>query len=216
MPRFVIVSDTHCQHRKVVVPDGDIFVHCGDITGKGELGVLEDFCYWMKALPHKHKVVIMGNHEVGLEHSGTKRDEALEMLNASCSYLEDSSIVIEGLKIFGSPYTPRFFDWSFNADRGSVIRKHWDKIDDAVNVIITHGPPYGIMDEAPRGVFGFENVGCQDLLDRIKQLPDLKLHAFGHIHEGYGQQQIGNVRVVNASSCTGAYLPINPPVVIDL
>jgi Icc-related predicted phosphoesterase len=160
----------------------------------------------------------MGNHDL-FEHPGTKKTEAIRMVSEVATYLEDSSVVIDGLKIHGSPWTPRFFDWAFNADRGRVIRKHWDKIPDDCACLITHGPPYGILDEAPRGVFGFENVGCQDLLDRIKQLPDLKLHAYGHIHREANDIKTivkGNTTFVNASTCDGAYLPVNPPVVIDL
>ena len=215
--RIVAISDTHSYHRQVDVPPGDVFVCCGDITFKGELKIVEDFCAWMKILPHRHKICIFGNHEVGFEH-GSKREPAIKMIkDAGAHYLEDSGIEIEGLKCYGSPITKRFFDWEFNRSPGAEILRHWDMIPENTELLFTHGQPYGINDLAPRGFGEFEHVGDTDLLARVKQLPKLKAYIGGHLHTPGGTQTtIDGVIYANAAICTEQYKPTNKPIVIDL
>jgi Icc-related predicted phosphoesterase len=214
--KIVAISDTHSHHRKLIIPEADVLVHAGDITWRGELPIVEDFANWLKELPIKHKIVIFGNHELGFR-AGYKREPAIKLLqDAGIIYLEDSGINIEGVQFWGSPWQPWFHDWEFNLQRGKDIAAMWAKIPDNTNVLITHGPPYLIMDEAPRGVFDHENVGCKDLLDRLGNLTELKYHVFGHIHHGYGTKQMGPCTFVNASSCTEKYNPENPPIVVEI
>jgi Icc-related predicted phosphoesterase len=204
--KIICISDTHGQHRKLNVPDGDILIHAGDITFRGEFDILRDFNIWLGELPHRHKIYIAGNHDITHETKNAKS------LITNATYLQDSSIVIDSIKFYGSPWTPRFFDWAFNADRGSAIRKIWNKIPIDTNVLITHGPVYGILDTVPNGL----QVGCSDLKDRIKELPDLKLHVCGHVHNGYGIETADNVMYINSSTCTESYSPKNKCIVIDL
>ena len=214
--KIVAISDTHAKHRELVIPDGDVLVHAGDVTWKGELSIVEDFANWLKDLPHKHKVIIFGNHELGFQY-GPKREKAIELIkNAGVTYLENDGATIEGVNFWGSPVQPWFHDWEWNYPRGPGIAAIWSKIPDDTNVLITHGPPAYIMDEAPRDWSGFENVGCKDLLDRIGNLENLKAHIFGHIHAGYGTKQVGQCIFVNAASCTEAYSATNPPIVIEV
>ena len=121
---------------------------------------------------------------------------------------------LEGLKFWGSPWTPVFFNWAFNLERGDAIAERWGRIPDDTDVLITHGPPAGILDKiiSPTGIIC---PGCDDLAERVAGL-SLKLHIFGHIHEGYGQEQIGDCLHVNASTCNDSFKPLNPPIVIDL
>jgi Icc-related predicted phosphoesterase len=204
--KIICISDTHGQHRKLNVPDGDILIHAGDITFRGEFDILRDFNIWLGELPHRHKIYIAGNHDITHETKNAKS------LITNATYLQDSSIVIDGIKFYGSPWTPRFFDWAFNVDRGTVIRKIWSKIPNDTNVLITHGPIYGILDTVPSGL----QVGCSDLKDRIKELPDLKLHVCGHIHNSYGVKTIDNTIYVNAAVCTENYQAINKPIVVEI
>lgn len=214
--KLVCISDTHSYHRKISIPDGDVLIHCGDITWRGELPIIEDFSIWLKGLPHPNKLIIFGNHELGFEF-GYKRPLAIDMIKkAGAVYLEDSGIEINGVKFWGSPIQPFFHAWEFNRHRGADIVKHWDLIPYDTNVLITHGPPAHIRDEAPRDFGGYENVGCKDLLNKIDNLSNLKAHIFGHIHAGYGTKQIARCTFVNASSCTEAYNPINAPIVIEV
>lgn len=218
MPKICAISDTHSYHRKLVIPECDLLIHAGDITWKGELDIIEDFSNWLKELPIKHKIIVMGNHEIGLENSA-KGNIAIKMIEGSGAiYLENTSTIIDGLKIHGSPCSPFFHNWQWNRHRGKDIAAEWAKIPNDVDILITHSPPYMILDEVPRGVSSVENVGCKDLLERIDQLKQLKLNVFGHIHEGASETPMERygVKYVNASSCNKKYEPINKPVVIDL
>jgi Icc-related predicted phosphoesterase len=214
MTRICCISDTHSFHRKLEIPECDILVHSGDITGHGELGILDDFCEWLQALPVKDIVVIAGNHD--FFERGHKRQPALDMLNQACHYIEDSSVEIAGLKFHGSPITPYFFDWSWNRQRGPDISRHWDLIPDDTDVLVTHGPPMGILDGVPRNWGDVEHIGCADLLRHLERLKQLKLHCFGHCHGGYGHIERNGIHFVNAASCTEQYRPTNPPIIIDL
>jgi Icc-related predicted phosphoesterase len=110
-------------------------------------------------------------------------------------YLEDSGITIEGLKIWGSPISPNYHSWAFNCERGEEIRKHWDLIPEDTDILITHCPPFGILDFDPEG----KPKGCEDLLTIIQQKVKPRLHIFGHLHDAHGQIQIGETLFVNAS-----------------
>jgi hypothetical protein len=119
-------------------------------------------------------------------------------------------VTIEGITFWGSPWQPWFFDWAFNLRRGPAIAANWSLIPDATDVLVTHGPPMGILD-----AIGTEHVGCLDLDKRVTQLRP-KVHIFGHIHEGSGEQERDGTHYVNASICDAQYLPLNPARTIDL
>jgi Icc-related predicted phosphoesterase len=209
--KIVCISDTHSLHRRIPeIPDGDVLIHAGDCLGAGNLDDIEDLNHWLGTLPHRHKIVIAGNHDAAFQETP---DLARETLN-NAIYLEDSGVEIEGVRFWGSPWTPPFMDWWFMLDRGQPLREKWNLIPDNTDVLITHGPPKNIGDEASLG-FRCYNAGCVDLLHRIDQL-SLKAHVFGHIHEGYGEYVRGAMRLINASTCTVRYEPINPPIVLDL
>ena len=108
--RLVLISDTHGQHDQLRIPDGDVFVHAGDMSNMGEPAEIREFAEWLYAQPHKHKVVIAGNHDFLFEDEPAKARAMLK----GCAYLQDSAVTIGGLRFYGSPYTPRFFDWAFN------------------------------------------------------------------------------------------------------
>jgi Icc-related predicted phosphoesterase len=123
-------------------------------------------------------------------------------------------VEIQGLTIYGSPWTPSFFrhNWVFNADRGSEIRAHWQKIPANLDILVTHGPPFGIVDEVIRN---YEHVGCHDLREAILDKKP-RVHISGHIHHGYGLGMLGTTLCINASTCNESYKPINAPVVFEI
>ncbi len=203
MPRIVCVSDTHSFHRKTVVPDGDILIHAGDITLHGELEAVEDFDRWLGTLPHRHKVVIAGNHDFCFQ----EKPERARPLLTNAVYLEDSAVTVEGLKVYGSPWQPEFGGWAFNLPRGPELAAVWGKIPDDTDVLVTHGPPAGFLDRTNRGV----HAGCADLLARVFQVRP-RLHVFGHIHEAAGVMEVGGITFVNAST----HLGVGTAVVVDL
>lgn len=205
--RIVCVSDTHGQGRDLAVPDGDVLVHAGDLTGMGTLAQLAKEATWLRSLPHRTKVVIAGNHDFGFQHEPR---EALALFDGLV-YLEDSEATIEGVRFYGSPWQPRFFDWAFNLDRGEAIRRRWDQIPAGIDVLVTHGPPAGILDKTAAGT----DVGCADLLDAVARVRP-KVHVFGHIHEAYGVLERDGTKFVNASTCNRSYKPVQRPIVIDI
>lgn len=211
--RLVLISDTHGLHDQVKLPDGDCLIHAGDFMNHGTKSEeLISFAEWFKAQPHKYKIVVAGNHDFFLEQDPFSRNVFTTVSGPKIHYLEDSGVCLEGIKFWGSPVTPRFFDWAFNRDRGFAINQHWRMIPDGTNVLVTHGPPAGILDICADGT----PVGCQDLFRKINQLPDLKLNAFGHIHHSYGHRDFGDLMFVNASQCNESYKIRNQPIVHDI
>lgn len=209
--RLVCISDTHSLHRRIPkIPEGDVLIHAGDCLGAGTLDNVDDLNDWLGTLPHRYKIVVAGNHDWAFQETPDLAREAL----TNAIYLEDSGVEIEGIRFWGSPWTPTFLDWAFMLDRGQPLHDRWMQIPENTDVLITHGPPNGVGDEALMG-FRCQNVGCVDLLHRIKHL-SLKAHIFGHIHEGYGKYLLGKTQLINASTCTARYEPTNPPIVLDI
>ena len=210
MPRIVCLSDTHNCHEQICVPDGDILIHAGDATIRGTIDEIVLFNEWFAALPHHHKIFVAGNHDWLFE---TNNRFARTLLDSSIHYLQDSFVEIENLKIYGSPWQPRFFDWAFNLKRGAELAEKWSLIPNDTNILVTHGPPFGVLDEVHHQYF-IENTGCEDLRKRVELIRP-QLHVFGHIHCGYGRAEKFGVRFVNASNCDESYTPVNPPIVVD-
>jgi len=215
--RLVCLSDTHNLHleMKQSVPDGDVLIHAGDLTNTGDLADVLSYVAWAKSLPHPHKIIIAGNHDYCFDPNGRLQkytpDAAKALCDAGWSYLEDSSVEIEGTKFYGSPWQPWFFGWAFNIRRGPALAEIWEKIPEDTDVLITHGPPMGILDQTAHG----DAAGCEDLLARVEEINPL-LHIFGHIHEAYGSKRQGATLFVNPCICTLRYQPTNMPIVVDL
>lgn len=213
MLRVVCISDTHSLHADMVypIPYGEILIHAGDISNIGELHDIRKFANFFRSQPHKYKIVIGGNHDFGLYRSESK-DECRDMLS-DFIYLENQEALIKGIKFYGSPITPAFCRWAFMEERGEKISKYWNNIPDDTNVLITHGPPYGVLDLT---YYDQEHAGCEELKKRIDQLKDLKVHVYGHIHEQGNVKKIGKVLYINASICNLKYDPVNKPIVFDI
>lgn len=213
--RVVCISDTHNCNEQIVVPDGDLLIHSGDATVNGTVDEIVEFDRWFSRLPHRRKIFVAGNHDWLFE-----RDDraARSLLSKDIEYLRDSSTEVDGLQIYGSPWQPRFFDWAFNLNRGPEMAEKWRLIPDDVDILITHGPPHGILDAVPRA-WGIENAGCEELrkrVDAIAAASKLKAHIFGHIHCGYGTEIVSGVRFVNGSNCDEQYRPTQLPIVFDI
>ena len=204
--RIVCISDTHGLHARIKIPSGDILIHAGDISGRGKLEEVSAFNSWLGTLPHPHKIVIAGNHDFCFERA----PEIAEPLITNARYLRDRLTEVQGLKIYGSPWQPWFWDWAFNLQRGPEIRAKWDLIPDHTDILVTHGPPAGFGGTTRSG----EDVGCVDLADRVSRIKP-RLHVFGHIHEAYGKYADAHTTYYNASICNYNYQPIHPPWIYD-
>jgi len=222
--KIVALSDTHGGHSQVAVPGGDVLVHTGDYCKYGHMSEVRDLAKWLEGLPHKRKLVIAGNHDRPVEE---RTDEARQVFEkAGVTLLLNEEVVIDGIKFWGSPITPTFGNWHFMKNRGPSIAKVWAQIPADVDVLLTHGPPYGHGDLCPAYTTPQRKVaGCMDLLIKIREIYQSssgkhpKVHFFGHIHDGYGITQgdeFGGLMFVNASTCTERYRPTNPPIVVEL
>jgi len=207
--KFITISDTHGRHHDLILPPGDVLIHAGDISMKGSEAEIKDFLLWVDKQDYKYKILIAGNHDFYFESASHK--DISNILPDGIVYLNDSKIEVEGFKIWGSPVTPWFFNWAFNRHRGAPIKKHWDIIPADTDILITHGPVFGILDATKKG----EHTGCNDLLERI-QIIHPKVHICGHIHEAYGEYSTGGIKFINASLLNEKYQLVNEPVILEL
>jgi predicted phosphohydrolase len=208
MTKIVCISDTHETHWDLKIPDGDILIHTGDSTFMGDYSSIYDFNKWLGTLPHKHKIIISGNHDWMFERAPKKIKDTI----TNAIYLQDSEITLEGLRIYGSPHTPQFGNWAFMPLRGSQeIKDKWNLIPEGLDILMTHGPPHGILDVNPDNY----HCGCDDLLEVVRKVKP-KLHIFGHIHHAYGRYKTKDTMFVNAAICNEAYKPVNKPIILEL
>lgn len=228
--KIVCISDTHGLHKDISLPAGDILIHAGDATMLGTHDELERFITWFAAQPFKYKIFVPGNHDMGLEtdltafskfHTRrgrkvpdlehTRTSIELHMEKSGVTYLNNSSIEIEGLKIYGAPDQPAFCGWGFNRTN-SELTEIWKKIPDDTNILITHAPAYTILDELEDGTM----VGDVPLMKRINTLPKLKVHICGHIHPSHGMIEVNGVTHINASILDDDYRIAHKPIELDV
>lgn len=225
--RLVCISDTHCTHRNIELPEGDILIHTGDATRGGTYQQIKDFLDWFSVQPFSHRIWISGNHDLTLQkdfylqnwrrfHAFHKEDPdailALIHSYADVLYLQDELVECAGLRIYGSPWQPTFFDWGFNAARGEEIAQKWSNIPIGIDILLTHGPPLGVGDLCNSGV----RAGCADLLHQIMYRIQPRVHVFGHIHEAEGMWHNGHTQFINAAVCNTQYQYKNRPKVYSI
>jgi Icc-related predicted phosphoesterase len=206
--RFVALSDTHGKHN-FDLPPGDVLLHAGDVSSRGLKSEVQRFLDWFSSLDYTYKIFIAGNHDFFFEEASKEEIDA--MIPNNLIYLNDSGVEIEGIKIWGSPIQPWFHDWAFNRKRGPEIQKHWDLIPADSDIVITHGPAFGIHDRLISGM----PVGCEDLLPTLQRIAP-KVHLCGHIHEAYGERQVGDTLFLNASILNVRYEIANVPIEFEL
>jgi Icc-related predicted phosphoesterase len=212
--KITFISDTHGKHKILtskgynnILGEGHILVHAGDCTNVGKTHEIKEFLDWFSNTPFTHKVFIAGNHDWGFE---IHHDIAPEYKEKGVHYLFDNMVELDGVKIYGSPWQPEFYDWAFNLPRGEKLAEKWAKIPEGLDILVTHGPAYGMVDHTIQGL----NVGCQDLLNRILDVKP-KIHVCGHIHQSRGCKEFNGTLFVNASVCNERYEPTNKPIVIE-
>jgi Icc-related predicted phosphoesterase len=205
--RLILISDTHGQHDKVNLPEGDILIHSGDLTMSGSLDELAKVADWFKKQTDRYQqiVTIAGNHDFCFEDHRQKKARDM-MLEAGVYYLQNSAVTIQGLKFYGSPMTPWFSDWAFNVDRGLKIKRFWDAIPGDTDVLITHGPPHKILDRIQDGI----SAGCDDLLTRVLEVKP-KIHTFGHLHGGRGEYELNGTKFYNSTVVDESYKVVYNP-----
>lgn len=164
---------------------------------------------WFAKQKFEHKLLIAGNHDFYFEKAKAKELE--QVIPKEVTYLLDNSVEINGIKIWGSPFTPWFHNWAFNATRGKALARHWNKIPEGTDIIMTHGPAYGMLDTVING----NHVGCVDLWKRIEVLKP-KVHICGHVHESFGKKERNGTKFINASQVNEEYILVNKPLTFEL
>lgn len=201
--KILHISDTHGHHNQLPhrFDSIDIVIHSGDCSNHrvpifNEKEVI-NFLNWYSSIPIEHKVYVAGNHDTAIEK---RLVTPTDFQQNNIIYLENSGITIKGIKFWGSPYTPVFADWAF-MHSDETLKATWDQIPEDTEVLITHGPPKGILDQT-YSQKELKSCGCEALLKRCISLKEtLRLVAFGHIHNNTGitQHSFGKTIFSNAA-----------------
>ena len=230
--KLTFISDTHTymydsNYKELILPEGDILCFTGDIMSSGHNeGELIHFLKWFSKQQFKYKIFIAGNHDRFLEkYSALANDIISDYRKDGVIYLKNSSVEIEGLKFYGTPHQPYFCDWAFNVPDSNKLIDIYKQIPDDTDVLLTHCPPYGILDQSHRPNYsnptGEEHLGSMELKlvlgEKCQFGCSPRVVAFGHIHGDGGKQlQIGDTLYINASLCDENYDPVNNIVTIEL
>lgn len=214
------ISDTHLNHSQLKIPECDLLIHSGDFSYVGKMIDVIEVNQWLGTLKEKgiikEAVLICGNHDF----IGQQNPSWTKVTFTNCHYLDEESIELFGFKIFGSPWVPKFGRWAFMADRGEAMARHWAKIPEDTEILVTHGPPHSILDIDTEMIYslplGPEHLGCEELKQKVDTLKNLKLHVFGHIHSSSDEKNYNGIRFVNASVLNESYKVVYPPRVIHL
>ena len=209
--KIITISDTHGQEKYLDLPAGDMIIFSGDCQTNN--ASVNNFLNWMSSLDYKYKIIIAGNHDAVFETLGYEKSYQL-CKEKGIVYLQDTSIVINGIKIHGSPWTPNFYNWSFMEDDEDLM-KYWKLIPLDTDILITHGPQYGVCDKVLYPFGRDPNVGSKTLSIAIQKLSKLSYHIFGHIHEEYGIFD-GEYISLNSSSISFNSRNLNKPHVFEL
>jgi predicted phosphodiesterase len=210
MKTLTFISDTHCRHNEItyLLTGGDFLIHTGDWTNSGNFTQMREFLSWFSnQTQYSHRIFIAGNHELQLEKENDIVREY--MLPSNCIYLQDSLVELEGINFYGTPVTPVFYNWAFNKTSEQLV-KHFDNIPLKTNVLLTHGGSE--LQVLENGL----DVHIPELKEKIKDLSNLKISAFGHIHHSYGTKIVNDVQYVNSAIVGEDYKVRNKPIKINL
>ena len=213
--KIVCLSDTHNKHHYINPShlDCDVLIHAGDFTSNGNQAQTISFLTWFNSLKAKHKLLVAGNHD--FYATSTTFPDLLALYAPTVTYLRNSSVTIDGINFWGSPFSNTFGNWEFMRD-DLELADIWDTIPTDTHVVITHGPAKLLGDKVLHPQPGLSpHVGSNSLRLKLDSLPNLKLHVTGHIHESYGTY-IDNYVTVNASICDFSYVPFNLPIGVHI
>lgn len=235
--KLICISDTHGRHSELgVLPDGDVLIHCGDFSSHGTPNETHRFLDWFEAQPHQYKILIAGNHDCLMDDqhemnsviSLTSNSESVD-INVARSrirqgvkfkYLQEESIEIEGVRFYGAPYVAESMGttpWAFGACNDLHADLIWSRVPNNIDILITHGPPYGILDKE-RLSHGHKpkHIGCDVLLMHVKGRIKPRYHLFGHCHGQQGVHVTDSTTFMNVTSHGAHNMPLLDPVIINL
>jgi predicted phosphohydrolase len=233
------------RHLKFDVPDGDIFIHAGDFSACGSLSEVQEFNEWLGDLPHEHKLVIAGNHELSFDplfthpltahacghrskqglfdeipllgHDKEKLEDAVNTQNVKNHLTNCTYLEDCGVELYGLKFWGS--PWQPEFCRWAFNLPRGQEILNKWNLIPSDTDI--LITHTPP--IGFNDLccsgvraGCVELLSTIQKRVKPRYNIFGHVHESYGLSSDGKVIYINASTCNIEYLPNNPPIVFDI
>ena len=214
--KITFISDTHTKHEEIHkdLPGGDLIIHAGDFMNSGYDPIdVTRFVNWYSSLltmDYKHRVFIAGNHDRMFEDNPELTEELINAYSGGLIYLKDQSHIIDGVKIYGSPWQPAFYDWAFNLPRNGVeLQEKWAMIPSDVDILICHTMPFGHCDGN-----GSSSVGCELLRVRTDEIRP-KIFIGGHIHSGYGYKFYEGTHFINAAVLNNNYKYTNKPLTVE-
>lgn len=221
--KIAAVSDLH--ENLPEIPECDLLLVAGDITYGlyNDLVAQHRFIYtkfkdWVDSVPAKQVVVIAGNHDQNVEKWGWP---ALPEWPLNFHYLQDEGIEIDGIKIWGTPWQPYFYNWAFNSSENNpegFLKEKFDLIPDDTDIVICHGPPHGYGDRVgDQRDLRAERVGSRALTDALRRV-NPRLMVCGHIHAGTGDYQLHGkqTRIINAAIVNERYHVKRGPFIVTL
>jgi Icc-related predicted phosphoesterase len=214
--KIIAISDTHNKHNQINIQPCDLLIHTGDATGMGREREVRAFAKWFEKQPALNKIYVPGNHELDLAKFLPMSKTWFEEECPSGIMLINQMVTIRGIKIFGSPVQPYFHNWAWNM-YPAELATFWKRIiPDEVDILLTHGPAYGILDQVQYadGTLKPDRLGCPSLLKRIKEVkPDI--HICGHIHSGHGELHEEGTSFYNAAMCDEMNMISYPITIIE-
>lgn len=196
------ISDTHRRHKELPIPNVDMVIFCGDESNHYNAAInmneALDFFQWFRGLPIEHKIYVPGNHSIAVAEGLIKTYDFYGV-----HFLINYDILIDGIRIYGSPYSPLYGNWAYMLNRAR-IKYVWEMITEC-DILITHGPPFGILDTATirdeNG--GIEFAGCEHLREKVKAIKPA-IHCFGHLHDdidiyNYGERIVDGINYMNCA-----------------
>lgn len=216
MKKIVFISDTHGCQTEIVngkkstlqLPTGDVLIHCGDYSSHGDAVGSMKFNAFLESYVFPEIFVLPGNHDIIAETDPL----FTKSLFTHAKMVIDEPFMIGGRLAYATPWQPNFHNWAFNVERELTRVELFSKIPDETEILISHVPPYGILDLGFHG----DHAGDKALLGRVKQLKNLKIHAFGHLHNSYGMVEMDGVKFINCSLMDDKYRMVHRPIVVDI
>lgn len=205
------IADLHGNYP--ALDGGDLLIVAGDLTATDDIREYFAFFHWISNQPYRKRVVIAGNHDMLAQ----QEDCLLRMANGDFEYLKDEGTDFDGLKIWGSPWTLTFEGINSKCTaftgREDELADKFMMIPHDTDILITHGPPFGVLDKTRAGA----SVGCNYLKGALVYCFRPDLWVFGHIHESYGKETFREGTVcVNCSHVNEKYEPVNAPIRVIL
>lgn len=209
--KIVAISDSHTLHHNLKLPAGDVLIHAGDFSSMGKIPEIMNFLTWFEVQPFKYKLFIAGNHDLLCQDDPQLFQGLLEGF-PTILYLQEQEEIIDGIKFYGTPWVKQYYNWAFMEEEDRLEMKY-ARIPKDTDVLIVHGPPYGILDKNKHG----EHCGSMSLLNCFqKKEIQPRLTVFGHIHHSSNMLAHKYGTFINAAVLDDDYKVAFPPRVVEV